>query len=142
MRRRYLERFGRMSVAAAIVATTLVIGFVGVARGAPNPTGLAVRQDAAKGVDPRGIRSPAKPRYTVKLTSDARGFVWSGSERVSFANTDPAPLDTIWLRLWGNGLTGCAHPLGNAVSKIKGGTAGAMSVDCTALPVTLTEPLA
>jgi hypothetical protein len=141
MRRRDRERFGRLSI-AAVIAATLVIGFGSAARAAPTSTGHAIRPHAGQAADPRGIRTPDEPRYTVKLTSDADGFVWTGSERVSFLNADPKPLDVVWLRLWGNGLTGCTKPLGNKVTHVQGGTAGQMSVDCTALPVTLPQPLA
>ncbi len=91
--------------------------------------------------DPRGIRTPADPVYTLDLTSDKDGFVWSGTEKVAFTNVGTVPLDMVWIRLWDNGLTGCAKPLPIKVSKVKGGKAGDLDVDCTALPVTLKTPL-
>ena len=60
---------------------------------------------------------------------------------MSFTNLEADPLFTIWLRLWSNGVLGCgAHAI--TVSQLTGGTAGALSRNCTALPVDLSTPLA
>lgn len=87
------------------------------------------------------MRTPADPRYTIRLISDSEGFVWSGTERVSFRNADPDPLKKVWIRLWDNGIYGCTKPLAIRVSHVQGGTAGDLAVDCSALPVTLPVPL-
>ncbi len=92
--------------------------------------------------DPYGIRTPADPHYALSLVSDADGFVWAGTERISFVNADPDPLTKIWLRLWDNEpAPGCGTPRPIKVSHVRGGSPGALDVDCTALPITLPHPL-
>ena len=82
------------------------------------------------------IRNPGNPSYVVRLRSDRTGHDWQGTEAISFANLDPAPLSDIWLRLWSNGVKGCPfHAI--VVTHMIGGSAGALSRNCTALPVTL-----
>jgi hypothetical protein len=70
--------------------------------------------------------------YDIRLAGD--GFVWHGRESVRFTNTTGSTVDTVWFRLWGNGVDGCAAPAVR-VSKVTGGVAGPLAVDCTALPV-------
>jgi len=89
----------------------------------------------------REVRTPARPSYVLSLTSDTQGFVWSGNEKVSFANASVDPLSTVWLRLWDNGIDGCGPSLAIEVSNVRGGTPGPLSVDCTALPIDLPDPL-
>jgi hypothetical protein len=86
------------------------------------------------------VVSPGAPAYTVRLTGDATGTVWSGHESVRFANTAGAPLDEVYLRLWDNAHGTCAAPP-ITVTALTGGTADAPSVDCTALRVTLPVPV-
>ena len=87
-------------------------------------------------------RTPGSPVYTVSLSSDANGFSWTGTESVEFTNTSSGvSLSRIWLRLWDNGIQGCQPTLPIQVSNVTGGTAGSLSVDCTALPVDLSTPL-
>ncbi|KUJ66303.1 metallopeptidase [Streptomyces albus subsp. albus] len=86
-------------------------------------------------------RTPDSPAYTVSLTSDATGGSWTGHESVSFTNTSAEPLGEVYLRLWDNAHGGCsAMPI--KVSNVTGGTAAAPTVDCTALKITLPQPLA
>ena len=86
-------------------------------------------------------RTPDNPDYTVALTSDSAGRRWTGNESITFRNAATVTLDTIWLRLWSNGVDGCSRQA-ITVSQITGGTAGKLSVGCTALPVALDHPLA
>ena len=93
----------------------------------------------AAAADP--TRTPATPAYTISLASDAAGGTWTGHESVSFSNASPTPLTEVYLRLWDNAHGTCASmPI--TVSNVTGGTAGSLSVACTALPITLPAPLA
>lgn len=86
-------------------------------------------------------RSPDALSYVLDLTTDDRGIVWTGTESITFTNVDEEQMETVWIRLWGNGAKGCADPLAIQVSNVKGGRAGPLNVGCTALPVDLTTPL-
>ena len=87
------------------------------------------------------VRNPGDPSYVVRLRGGALGHTWHGTESISFTNLDPAPLPAIWLRLWSNGVLGCGfHAI--AVSEVRGGTAGPLSRNCTALPIHLDAPVA
>ncbi|WP_371483225.1 M1 family aminopeptidase [Kitasatospora sp. NBC_00315] len=89
---------------------------------------------------PDATRTPAAPRYTVNLTADSSGGVWSGHESVSFTNASATPLGEVYLRLWDNYHGSCpTTPI--TVTNLTGGTAGALSVNCTALKVTLPAAL-
>ncbi|WP_225826223.1 M1 family metallopeptidase [Streptomyces naphthomycinicus] len=86
-------------------------------------------------------RTPAAPGYTVNLSSDSSGTVWSGHESVTFTNASAAALGEVYLRLWDNYHGTCdAPPI--KVGNVTGGTAGALSVACTALKIDLPSPLA
>ncbi|GAA5051295.1 M1 family aminopeptidase [Streptomyces similanensis] len=86
-------------------------------------------------------RTPAAPAYTVSLSSDTAGTVWNGHESVTFTNASATALSEVYLRLWDNYHGSCdAMPI--KVSNVTGGTAGALSVACTALKVDLPAPLA
>nr|WGC84436.1 Orf+2 [Streptomyces sp.] len=88
-----------------------------------------------------GARTPDSPAYTVSLTSDTTGANWTGHESVSFTNTSSDPLNEVYLRLWDNAHGTCsAMPI--KVSNVTGGTAAAPTVNCTALKITLPQPLA
>ncbi|MFI1504242.1 M1 family aminopeptidase [Streptomyces sp. NPDC020597] len=87
------------------------------------------------------VRTPAAPSYTVSLTSDAAGTVWNGHESATFTNASATALTEVYLRLWDNYHGTCAAmPI--TVGNLTGGTAGALSVGCTALQITLAAPLA
>lgn len=86
-------------------------------------------------------RTPAAPSYTVSLSSNTSGTVWTGHESATFTNASSTALSEVYLRLWDNYHGTCsAMPI--AVSNVTGGTAGALSVGCTALRIALPTPLA
>ncbi|MET8803996.1 M1 family aminopeptidase [Streptomyces sp. NPDC004546] len=86
-------------------------------------------------------RTPASPSYTVNLSSDTSGTVWTGHETATFSNASATALNEVYLRLWDNYHGTCdAMPI--RVTNVTGGTAGAPSVDCTALKIALPAPLA
>jgi hypothetical protein len=86
------------------------------------------------------VRNPADPGYHVRLHTGPKGVTWAGHERIEFTNADATPLDTIWLRVWSNGVRGC-DPLAIDVSNVTGGSASALSVGCTAMSIDLDAPL-
>ncbi|RCH69998.1 M1 family peptidase [Streptomyces sp. SDr-06] len=86
-------------------------------------------------------RTPSAPTYTVDLASDTSGTSWSGHESTTFTNASSTALSEVYLRLWDNAHGSCsAMPI--TVSNVTGGTAGDLSVDCTALRIDLPTPLA
>ena len=102
---------------------------------------LGVSLGVAPAASAAVVRAPASASYRVHLTSDKQGHTWVGTESVTFTNTSAAPMRTVWLHLWSNGVKGCgAHAI--AVSHIVGGISGGMVLNCTALPVHLAAPLA
>ncbi|MCX4742158.1 M1 family aminopeptidase [Streptomyces antibioticus] len=88
-----------------------------------------------------GTRTPIAPSYTVSLSSDTTGTVWTGHQSATFTNASATPLAEVYLRLWDNYHGACSAPP-ITVTGVTGGTAGALSVSCTALPITLPTPLA
>ncbi|WP_316754408.1 M1 family aminopeptidase [Streptomyces herbicida] len=86
-------------------------------------------------------RTPAAPSYTVSLSSNTSGTVWTGHESVAFTNASSTALSEVYLRLWDNYHGTCSAPP-ITVSNVTGGTAGALSVACTALKIDLSSPLA
>lgn len=89
--------------------------------------------------------TPDRPRYDVAPRGDADGSRWTGRQRVSFRNASARPLREVYVRLWGNGTDGCGTPGTPSpvkASKVTGGTAGRLSVNCTALRIALPKPLA
>ncbi|MCF1592702.1 M1 family metallopeptidase [Streptomyces muensis] len=94
---------------------------------------------------PGPAATPDRPRYDVTLRGDADGSRWTGRQRVSFRNASDRPLREVFVRLWGNGTDGCGTPGTPSpvkVSEVTGGTAGRLSVNCTALRIALPKPLA
>ncbi|WP_406165027.1 M1 family aminopeptidase [Streptomyces sp. NBC_00996] len=86
-------------------------------------------------------RTPAAPAYTVNLSSNTSGTVWTGHESAVFTNASSTALSEVYLRLWDNYHGTCsAMPI--TVSNVTGGTTGALSVGCTALKIDLSTPLA
>ncbi|WP_433303300.1 M1 family metallopeptidase [Actinoplanes sp. CA-030573] len=79
--------------------------------------------------------------YHVNLSSDATGARWDGRETIVLRNPGPAPIDAVWLRLWGNGVDGCAATPDVTVGSFTGGTPGEPAVGCTAVRVRLNRPL-
>ncbi|MFI8261209.1 M1 family aminopeptidase [Streptomyces sp. NPDC085665] len=101
-----------------------------------------VALDTSGGTTPPGdsTRTPTAPSYTVSLSSNTSGTVWTGHESASFTNASPTPLSEVYLRLWDNYHGTCsAMPI--TVGNVTGGTAGALSVACTALKIDLPAPL-
>ncbi|MBT2447413.1 M1 family peptidase [Streptomyces sp. ISL-43] len=101
-----------------------------------------VALDTSGGTTPPGdsTRTPASPAYNVSLSSNASGTVWTGHESATFTNASATALGEVYLRLWDNYHGTCsAMPI--VVSNVTGGTAGALSVGCTALQITLPTPL-
>jgi hypothetical protein len=91
---------------------------------------------------PDGGRTPYQAAYNVKLKSDATGANWTGTEKVTFTNSSATPLTEVYLRLWDNFHGKCPTDQPIKVSNVTGGTAGDLTVDCTALKITLPQPLA
>jgi hypothetical protein len=97
---------------------------------------------------PRAAEPAAKPaerwpddaRYALDLRYDERAYAISGTERISFANTGPAPLRAVWLRAWANAFGSCGDPRAD-VRVAAGGTLGERRQGCTALEIRLPEPL-
>ncbi|MFF4352939.1 M1 family aminopeptidase [Streptomyces sp. NPDC001530] len=85
-------------------------------------------------------RTPAAPSYTVSLSSNTSGTVWTGHESAVFTNASATALSEVYLRLWDN-YHGTCSSMPITVSNVTGGTAGALSVDCTALKIDLSTPL-
>ncbi|MFJ6795069.1 M1 family aminopeptidase [Streptomyces sp. NPDC091268] len=85
-------------------------------------------------------RTPASPSYTVNLSSDASGTVWTGRESATFTNASATALGEVYLRLWDNYHGTCtAMPI--TVGNVTGGVAAGLSVGCTALKIDLPAPL-
>ncbi|MGQ4389025.1 M1 family aminopeptidase [Streptomyces sp. SAS_270] len=102
-----------------------------------------VALDTSGGTTPPvdSTRTPAAPSYTVSLSSNTSGTVWTGHESVGFTNASSTALSEVYLRLWDNYHGTCsAMPI--TVSNVTGGTAGSLSVGCTALQISLPTPLA
>jgi hypothetical protein len=102
-----------------------------------------VALDTSGGTTPPAdsTRTPAAPSYTVSLSSNTSGTVWTGHESAAFTNASSTALSEVYLRLWDN-YHGTCSSMPITVSNVTGGTAGALSVGCTALKIDLPTPLA
>ena len=87
------------------------------------------------------MRNPGDPHYRTELSTGGQGHVWLGTHRIAFTNLEPGPLATIYLRLWSNGVLGCAAG-SILISNLQGGTIAATTQRCTAVEITLDAPLA
>ncbi len=106
---------------------------------------LAALVGAQAGVAPASaagiVRNPGDPFYEARLRATQGGRVWTGRIDISFTNLEAAPLGTIYLRLWSNGVYGCGAGA-IQIWDLTGGNMGAPALDCTEIPVTLTKALA
>ncbi|MFI9061999.1 M1 family aminopeptidase [Streptomyces sp. NPDC053429] len=102
-----------------------------------------VALDTSGGTTPPGdpTRTPASPSYTVSLSSNTSGTVWTGHQSATFTNASATALTEVYLRLWDN-YHGTCSAMPVTVTNVTGGTAGALSVGCTALQIALPTPLA
>jgi hypothetical protein len=82
------------------------------------------------------------PAYNVALTGSQHGFRWTGHETIAFTNPGAAPLDVVWVRLWGNGPYGCRGKRHVRIANVAGAVPGDPAVRCTAIPLRLAAPLA
>src|SRR3954466_10377003 len=126
---------GRVLAGVAVAAVAAACGPVAAP---PAPPDRGERHTAAEAAP--AARWPDRARYTLDLAYDARRFTISGTERIAFRNVGPAPLGSVWLRVWANAFGGCA--VSRARVTITGGVRlGAPRRDCTALEVRLPQPL-
>ncbi len=106
---------------------------------------LAAAVGSQAGVAPASatdiVRNPGDPYYEARLRASLGGRVWTGRVNISFTNREAADLETIYLRLWSNGVDGCAADA-LEIWDLTAGTAGPAALDCTEVPVTLTKALA
>ncbi len=82
------------------------------------------------------------PAYALSLRATNGGFDWTGRESIAVTNPGPAPLDRVWVRLWGNGVGGCRAPRAIRISDVRGARAGKPTVGCTAVALDLASPIA
>ena len=88
------------------------------------------------------VRNPGDPAYEVQLRAGRTGRVWTGTQTVTFTNLEAAPLTDLWIRLWSNGVNGCDAQAIDATLTAGGTQEGGLAQDCTAMHVTLDEPVA
>ncbi|ADD40134.1 M1 family metallopeptidase [Stackebrandtia nassauensis] len=94
----------------------------------------------AQAAEPDEPVTPQDAKYLLSLDSDATGANWSGTQTVTFRNKSDRTMDTLWIRLWGNGRGGCDDRAVSIEPRF-GGELGAETVDCTAVPIELTRPV-
>jgi hypothetical protein len=110
-----------------LVALSMLVAAVGVQAGAtPASADIA--------------RNPGDPYYEARLRSSQGGRVWTGRISVSFTNLEDQPLGIVYLRLWSNGVDGCAAGA-IRIWDLEGGIPGPAALECTEVPVTLTAAL-
>jgi hypothetical protein len=112
----------RRATAAVVLALVAALGAAGpAAAGEPDATA---------------------PAYDVALRGSDHGFRWTGRETITLTNPGAAPLEHVWIRLWGNGPSGCRGRRAVRIADVAGAVAGAPAVACTAVPLRLSAPLA
>jgi hypothetical protein len=107
-------------------------------------TGPQALSAPGAGAGSTGSATPDGLRYDVTLRGNADGSRWTGRQRVSFRNSSARPLREVYVRLWGNGVDKCGRPGAPRpvrVSQVRGGIAGPLGVNCTALRIALPKPL-
>jgi hypothetical protein len=127
---------GTVLAAVAVAALAVACGPV-----AARPATQDARERHTAGAAAPAARWPGRAAYTLDLAYDARRFTISGTERIAFRNVGPAPLGSVWLRVWANAFGGCAVSRAHVTVRA-GGRLGARRRDCTALEVRLPQPLA
>jgi hypothetical protein len=97
----------------------------------------------ALGATPAAAGEPdaTAPAYDVVLRGSDQGRHWNGRETISFTNPGAAPLERIWVRLWGNGGNGCRAPRAVRIGNVAGAAEGAPAVFCSAIPLRLDAAL-
>ncbi|MEU5258928.1 putative Ig domain-containing protein [Amycolatopsis sp. NPDC021455] len=127
-----------------ITGTPTTAGTSSVTVTAKDPAGNSGSATFAWTISPApsdSTRTPVNPAYTVSLTSNTAGDTWTGHQSVSFTNGSATALPEVYLRLWDNYHGSCpTTPI--TVTNVTGGTPSALSVNCTALKITLPAPLA
>ena len=103
-------------------------------------TALAVAPSIPAAAAPT-VRNPGDPHYRTELSTGGQGHVWAGTHRIAFTNLEIDPLSTIYLRLWSNGVLGCAAG-SIQITNLQGGTVVATTQRCTAVEIALDAPLA
>ncbi|MET8954214.1 M1 family aminopeptidase [Streptomyces sp. NPDC004393] len=130
---------------SAFAGQTVAVAFTGTEDSSLQTSFVVddVSLDTSGGTAPPAdsTRTPAAPAYTVSLSSNNSGTVWTGHESATFTNASATALSEVYLRLWDNYHGTCSAPP-ITVSNVTGGTAGALSVACTALKIDLSTPLA
>jgi hypothetical protein len=96
----------------------------------------------------RGVRryrgeptAPGSALYTVALKSDALGHSWTGAEKISFSNPGTVPITEFWIRLWGNGGSGCGGTPPERIGDLTGGHIAETRENCTAYRIVLDTAL-
>ncbi len=127
-----------------ITGTPTTAGTSSVTVTAKDPAGNSGSATFAWTISPApadSTRTPINPTYTVSLTSNTAGDTWTGHQSASFTNGSATALPEVYLRLWDNYHGSCpTTPI--TVTNVTGGTPSALSVNCTALKITLPAPLA
>ncbi|MEY2535235.1 MAG: hypothetical protein QOF29_3145 [bacterium] len=126
---------------AALLAAMLCAAGVATTGCGSAATRPAVQEASARQAPAAGRpRWPDGASYALDLAYDRRRFALSGTMRIAFANTGPAPLRSVWLRAWANALGGCRVRRAR-VAVTAGGAIVTRRRDCTALEVRLDRPV-
>ena len=90
----------------------------------------------ANGAQAAGERWPDGARYDLALAFDAGRRALTGTEDVSFANTGPAPLERVWLRVWASGRVQPLGPFAHTRSQTRSSGAGpVLTNETSSVPV-------
>ncbi|NUP48170.1 MAG: M1 family metallopeptidase [Catenulispora sp.] len=127
--------------AAPVAAGRTAAGAAVAGPGAPEAP-VAAAPSNAETVALGEPTAPGSALYTVALRSDDTGHSWSGTEKISFTNPGKVPISEFWIRLWGNGPTGCGDTPPERISALAGGRIAETTQNCTAYRLVLDAPLA